>query len=90
VSVRLGTVLHVVFPHDWQMSSATADMPSRLPDSPPRPSAHNFAASFLGASDAIADIYGGSARTPSWQARNAARTPLARPPTIHTQERAPS
>ncbi len=28
VSVRLGTLLHVVFPQDWQMSSATADIPS--------------------------------------------------------------
>lgn len=29
VSVRLGTVLRVTFPHDWQTSSATADMSKR-------------------------------------------------------------
>jgi hypothetical protein len=66
VSVRLGTLLHVTFPHDWQMSSATADIPCRLPDSPCGSSACNFAASFLGASSAIARrICRGSASTPA-------------------------
>jgi hypothetical protein len=82
VSVRLGTLLHVIFPHDWQISSATADIPSRLPDPPSRSSACNFAASFLGASSAIAEDLQGAAQVPRRVSAKRHFAPIARPPTI--------
>ena len=35
VSARVGTSLHVTFPHPWQTCSATPGMSSRVPDSAP-------------------------------------------------------